>query len=74
MLNLHWEDGFTLYDASRHRSNNRDLLRLWYFPFERLKASVDDNKYCLSLDFGGNEGRQVKRTIIDSTKHNYGFS
>jgi hypothetical protein len=59
VLNIHWEDGFTLYDAKPSRQSKQDL-RLWYFPFERLKGSGDDNKHSLWLNFGGDEGRQVR--------------
>ena len=60
VLNIHWEDGFTLFDAKHSRQSSRGLLRLWYFPFERLKGSGDDSKHSLWIDFGGDEGRQVR--------------
>ncbi|XP_063232854.1 beta-1-syntrophin isoform X2 [Bacillus rossius redtenbacheri] len=53
-LVLHYENGFTLYEAATQ--TNREPKVLWKFSFERLRMSADDGARLLWLDFGGEEG------------------
>ncbi|XP_076109895.1 beta-1-syntrophin-like [Mytilus galloprovincialis] len=44
-LNLHYENGFTLYHAN-------DDKMFWSFPYEKLRMSGDDGNRLMWLDFG----------------------
>ena len=59
-LTIHFENGFTLADARAGDSSGQAQI-LWFFPFERLKMSADDGQRMLWLDFGGDEGEQVRQ-------------
>lgn len=52
-LTLHWENGFLLTGV-----NDNDII--WSYPYEKLRCSSDDAKRLLWLDFGGEDGEQVR--------------
>lgn len=57
-LSLHYEHGFALYSESDHPAR-----LLWQEPFEKLYLSSDDNDHLLRLDFHGEEGTVVSRSV-----------
>ena len=56
-LTLHWENGFLL---TRAKTDTETESVLWSNPYEKLRSSSDDAKRLLWLDFGENEGEQVR--------------
>lgn len=63
-LTIHYENGFTLTDARSGIDTSGRSQILWSFPFDRLKMSADDGQRLLWLDFGGDEGEQVRKLMV----------
>lgn len=59
---LHYDNGFTLLDASDDMSNHvkQKAAAVWRHSFERLRGSADDGIRLLWLDFGDEGGEQVR--------------
>ncbi len=59
-MNLHYENGFKLYDV------NQNVL-LWQQSFDKLRRSADNNKSSLFLDFENDEG-EIELNMYSSPK------
>ncbi|XP_055327346.1 beta-2-syntrophin-like [Paramacrobiotus metropolitanus] len=66
-LIVHWENGFTLMSANPSR---REIF--WQQPFEKLKATADDGKRTLFLEFIDSADACVSTSCTRAT--NYGLS
>jgi len=60
-LVIHYENGFTLLDASDNKDLSKPNIH-WNHPFEKLRMTADDGSRLVWLDFG-EDGEQARETL-----------
>ena len=58
---VHYENGFTLLDASDNNDSSKRNIH-WTYPFEKLRMSADDGSRLVWLDFG-EDGEQASERL-----------